>query len=311
MRATIRDFQARVGAAQFATSSLYSVSIADPLGVTLPRISGGFPIGDLMNFYCESVTTPTKQIATARHKDFGVSFQYPTGTVYGEVTMNFISPANLSFNEYFEVWYNQIHNDFGNQVMFYDDCVSPQVIIRKFEKSKYLRTGEQSGAWILQNALPYNITPYQLSGNRTQLLKLRVSFRYERYRFFPAETDPGWANRVRNNTTSGGFLDPEARERALKGPLNKALDFAPAPTAGGQGGSGFLGGVANNFLDSIGFTGLASDVSKVDYSAYSNNTASDLFSIGSKTDFQIPSASVPKFSDKTMFNSSNNYWDGK
>lgn len=308
MRATIRDFQARVGSAQFATSSLYSVSIADPIGVTLPRISGGFPIGDLMNFYCESVTTPTKQIATARHKDFGVSFQYPTGTVYGEVTMNFISPGNLSFNEYFEVWYNQIHNDFGNQVMFYDDCVSPQIIIRKFEKSKYSRSGIQSGAWILQNALPYNITPYQLSGGRTQLLKLRVSFRYERYRFFPVDTDPGWANRVRNNVKSGGFLDPEARERALKDP--KFDPIKGSPQSAGSGGSSFFDAPAG-FLDSLGFGGLASDVKNVDYSAYSNNTAGDLFNQGGKTDYKIPDASFPSFTSSTKFNTSNLYWDGK
>ena len=79
-----------------------------------------------------------------------------------------------------------LDDDTGNRVSYYDEIVSPKMTIYKLEKNgkkdnKW--STSITGRWEIENALPYNISPYQLSSARTQLLKTRISFKVERYRF--------------------------------------------------------------------------------------------------------------------------------
>lgn len=182
--ASLNSMLTKLSTVGTATSSRYNVDIIPPNVIkssTYLNTIAGFSLGEVLNFYCESVNTPTKQITTAQQKDHGVGYSYPTGTVYDELQISFLSPKNLGLNLFFEEWYNSIHNDYGNEVAFYDDVVSPRIIITKEEKGRY--QPELTGWWMVENALPYNISSYQLSSNRTQLLRMRVSFKYERYRF--------------------------------------------------------------------------------------------------------------------------------
>lgn len=182
MAKSLQNMLTRLSAAGTATSSRYSVQIALPsFFLATEKKIGGLAMNDVLDFYCESITTPTKQMTTAQHRDHGVGINYVTGTVYGEVTMEFLSPKNLDINRIFERWFEYMHNDYGNQVAYYDEVVAPDIWIAKLEKGRFADT--VTGVWHIENALPYNITPFQLSAGRTNLLKYRVSFKFERYRF--------------------------------------------------------------------------------------------------------------------------------
>lgn len=189
MTLNVQNMLTRLSSAGTSTSNRYAVQLILPTALKASDYTiGGNTLSDTLNFYCDSITTPTKQITTAQHRDHGVGINYPTGTVYGEVTINMLSPANLDFNKLFESWYALMHNDYGNTVAYYDDIVSPKLTIYKLEKggisNETKLNTKVTGRWEIENALPYNISPYQLSSGRTQLLKLRVSFKFERYRFY-------------------------------------------------------------------------------------------------------------------------------
>ena len=188
MTLDVSSMLAKLSSAGMATSNRYAVQMQIPskLQAQSEFNIDGYSLGEVLNFYCDSVTTPTKQVTTAQHRDHGVGINYATGTVYGEVTLNLLSPKDLDFNRVFEEWYAAIHDDTGNKVSYYDDIVAPKMTIYKLEKngkknSKW--STSITGRWEIENALPYNISPYQLSSARTQLLKTRISFKVERYRF--------------------------------------------------------------------------------------------------------------------------------
>jgi len=189
-RGEISTMLTNLSTAGFATSSRYAVSLALPKVLTADkdfmsdfRNIDGLKRNRLINFYADSISTPTKQVTTAQHRTHGVGINYPTGTVYGEVTLNLLSPENLDFNRLFESWYQKVHLDYGNVVQYYEDCISKEMIIYSLEKNGKDSSYNVTGRWEIYGALPYNISPYQFSSGRTQLLKMRVSFKVERYRF--------------------------------------------------------------------------------------------------------------------------------
>ena len=187
MTLDVSSMLTKLSNAGFATSNRYAVQLQVPNVLAGETFTiDGQNLGEILNFYCDSVSTPTKQVTTAQHRDHGVGINYATGTVYGEVTVNLMSPKDLDFNRFFESWYAAIHDDTGNVVNYYNDIVSPRMIIYKLEKNgrKEKPTATSiTGRWDIENALPYNISPYQLSSARTQLLQTRISFKVERYRF--------------------------------------------------------------------------------------------------------------------------------
>lgn len=95
--------------------------------------------------------------------------------------------------------------DSGNRVSWYDNAVCPFLDIFKYERGginptlgevslvsptadesvrNTLKWNKVTGAWVLTNVFPFNISNVQLNNGPAATMSMEVSFYYERYRFY-------------------------------------------------------------------------------------------------------------------------------
>jgi len=159
----------------------------------------------LLTYYANDVTIPSRQITTGDAKTVGALYRYPTGTTFSEISINFTLPRNLKTRMFFERWMNYMTEDSGNRVSWYDDAVCPFLDIFKYERGGVnptsglvslvspdadssvkdtVKWNKVTGAWVLTNAFPFNISNVQLNNGPAATMSMEVSFYYERYRFY-------------------------------------------------------------------------------------------------------------------------------
>ena len=194
-------------------TNLYSVHFATP-----PRLSGlpnwGFEntardTGLLLDYYCDTVNLPSKQVSTGQIVTQGASYKYPTGTAFSQINMTFKMPQSQYTRMLFERWIAFMRNDADQYVDYYDDIVSPTVRILKWERGggNSVHTLNSNGAlrqqdnnstvtpdnyrknrvtacWELREVFPYNIGSVQLNNMESRVMTITVGFYYSRYRFY-------------------------------------------------------------------------------------------------------------------------------
>ena len=194
-------------------TNLYSVHFATP-----PRLSGLPDWGSesanrstnlLLDYYCDTVNLPSKQISTGQIVNIGSSYKYPTGTAFSQINMTFKMPQTQYTRMLFERWITFMRNDADQYVDYYDDIVSPTVRILKWERGggDAVHTLNSNGAlrqqdpnanvtpdnyrknrvtacWELRSVFPYNIGSIQLNNMESRVMTITVGFYYERYRFY-------------------------------------------------------------------------------------------------------------------------------
>lgn len=162
----------------------------------------------LLTYYANEVTIPSRQITTGDAKTVGSLYRYPTGTTFSEISINFTLPRQLETRMFFERWMNYISADSDNRAAWYHDSVCPFVDIIKYERggiqpsaaqvaksadprvASLIKWNQSTGAWVLQNVFPFNISNMSLTNSAAGTMSMEVSFYYERYRFY-VPTDTG------------------------------------------------------------------------------------------------------------------------
>tara|TARA_A200000159_G_scaffold156535_1_gene171554 strand:- start:7093 stop:7902 length:810 start_codon:yes stop_codon:yes gene_type:complete len=204
-------------------ANLFSVHFASPrILQNSGNIQGGSKTtnlisetGDLaknLNFYCQSVNLPSKQVTTGAVTNVGAATKYATGTAYSQLNMTFIMPKSQYTRAYFERWVGRMAPDANQYVDFFDSYVCPSIRIYKFERGggdlvasdpkmiTALRTSNDfnkntfitdfllprkyriTAMYDIRNAFPYNIGSVQLNNDTSRAMTLTVGFLYERYR---------------------------------------------------------------------------------------------------------------------------------
>ena len=195
----------------------------------------------MLTYYANDVTIPSRQLTTGDAKTVGSLYRYPTGTTFSEISINFTVPRSLETRMFFERWMNYITEDSGNRVSWYKDSVCDFMDIIKYERGGVIPTtntisvvsptadarnkntvkwNQVTGAWVLTNIFPFNISNVQLTNGAAGTLSMEVSFYYERYRFYQP-----------NNTGVSEVLDPSVIAAAA--PLvatGAAAGFGPGGT---------------------------------------------------------------------------------
>lgn len=204
-------------------TNLFSVHFSTPL---MLRRGGGNVSTDrftaetqtlslLLDYYAKSVNLPSKQITTGQITNVGSGYRFATGSSFSQISINFQIPRSQYTRNFFERWTSLMANDANQYTDFYEDYVSPQLIIYKWERGggglavsdpKLLKAVRDNGnnallarkykltsAWVLQNVFPYNIGSIQLDNDKAKVMDLNVQFYYERYRFYTEDQfdDPG------------------------------------------------------------------------------------------------------------------------
>ena len=162
----------------------------------------------LLDYYCDTVNLPSKQVSTGQIVTQGASYKYPTGSAFSQINMTFKMPQNQYTRMIFERWIALMRNDADQYVDYYDDIVAPYVRIIKWERGggnsvhQYNDHGALSqqdtnarvtpdnyrkyrvtSCWELREVFPYNIGSVQLNNMESRVMTLTVGF-YSRYRFY-------------------------------------------------------------------------------------------------------------------------------
>jgi len=189
-----------------ARSNLYSVLIDFPpvLRIKAPGLNWREHY-EAINYFADNVTIPGRRITTGQVRDVGAMRRFATDTAFGEAQFSFILTKDLYHRLLFERWMNYTASDAENRAGFYDDYTS-QILITKWElgsnivyqgqtsdkKPTRTRLNRSTGVWQMYGAFPFDMSSTSLNNGPTDLLKLDVSFYFERYRFDRVQNDLGF-----------------------------------------------------------------------------------------------------------------------
>lgn len=197
------------GAKEPARSNLYSVLLeippvfkADPTFIKTYQEHY-----EAINYFADTVTIPGRRITTGNVRDVGAMRRYATDTTFGEANFSFILTKDLYHRAFFERWMNYIATDAENRATFYDEYTT-QLMIKKWEVGSNViyktttkdnkpissRLNKSTGVWQMYGVFPFDMSSTALNNGPTDLLKLDVSFYFERYRFDTVSRDLGFGS---------------------------------------------------------------------------------------------------------------------
>tara|TARA_B100000427_G_scaffold289580_1_gene265362 strand:+ start:3536 stop:4264 length:729 start_codon:yes stop_codon:yes gene_type:complete len=187
------------GAKEPARSNLYSVRIDLPQCLMLnDRVlrSRGRDVFESINYFADDVTVPGKRITTGQIRDVGQQRNFATDTAATDLNVSFIVTKDLIHRELFEKWMQYTASDAENRVTLYEEYTT-NIMISKWElgsnivwngithegKQYEQRLNRATGVWQMFGAFPYDMSSLSFNNGQTDMLKLDISFYYERYRF--------------------------------------------------------------------------------------------------------------------------------
>tara|TARA_B100000085_G_scaffold220063_1_gene204831 strand:+ start:628 stop:1443 length:816 start_codon:yes stop_codon:yes gene_type:complete len=224
-----------------ASTNLFSVRIASPF---ILRPGSGAVASDKLqietneldwqlDYYCENINLPSKQMTTGQVVNVGSGFKYATNTAYSQLQATFKVPRSQYSRSLFERWTSLISPDSEQHTRYYNEYVCPKIMIYKWERGggdpvvtdpKMIKALRRSGqinnlllarkyqltaAWEVQNAFPYNIGSIQLNNQQTKIMTMTIGFYYERYRFYPRNRfdDPGVLTKITAPANMDNYFD--------------------------------------------------------------------------------------------------------
>ena len=153
---------------------------------------------DMMNYFADTVSIPGRRITVGTVRDVGAMRRFATDTTFSEVQVSFLLPKDMYHREYFERWMNFTASDSENRVGMYDQYTTTMRLIKWELASNYVgsqtrkilgdertllrRFNSVSACWTLYGAFPFDMSAITLNNGPTDLIKLDISFYYERYR---------------------------------------------------------------------------------------------------------------------------------
>ena len=116
----------------FSFTNIYTVQFSSP-----PMLNDKLESGDdeiLLDYYCDSINLPSKQVTTAQIMNVGSAYKYATGNAFSQINMTFKMPRTQRTRAIFERWLTMMNNDANQYVHFYKQYCCPRVRIYKFER---------------------------------------------------------------------------------------------------------------------------------------------------------------------------------
>tara|TARA_B100000902_G_C27295341_1_gene909556 strand:- start:356 stop:1084 length:729 start_codon:yes stop_codon:yes gene_type:complete len=187
------------GAKEPARSNLYSVRLDLPQCLMMNDVNlrtRGRDVFESVNYFADNVTVPGKRITTGQIRDVGQQRNFATDTASTDITCDFIVTKDLIHREMFEKWMQYTASDAENRVTLYEEYTT-NMMVSKWElgsnivwngrtqlgKPYQQRLNRATGVWQMFGAFPYDMSALSFNNGQTDLLKLTISFYYERYRF--------------------------------------------------------------------------------------------------------------------------------
>ena len=181
---SFKDFKDMIGRSAGSmpmTSNLYQVNLSAP-NILREGIYDPVKLIEAertIDYYASSVTLPSRAVTTGELNNIGQIRRFATGQTASEINIQFLVTKDQRHRYFFEQWLNHTASDGDNTVAFYDDYVIDMEIL-KYENGP--EGHQQTAAYKLYGAFPFNVGQLQLNNEQTNLVQLDVAFYFERYR---------------------------------------------------------------------------------------------------------------------------------
>jgi len=182
---SIEKLRSKVG--NFARGHRYNVIITPPafLGAGGGPAGGGggsFVTTEKLQYLCESVSLPTKGIATNPHDIHGPPREMAYRETFTESALSFILDDEFTLKTYFDAWQANIINPVTGNPSYYDDYKGTIKISRLSNDATGFTTSSTQYKVELLEAYPSAVGEVALGHSQgNEVLKLSVTFKYRRW----------------------------------------------------------------------------------------------------------------------------------
>mgnify|MGYP003980770041 FL=1 len=163
---------------EFAKGNRYNVSFTKfPAG-----ISGGAAVTEKLQYLCESVSLPTKGIASNAHDVYGPPREIPYRETFTEAALSFILDDAFTVKKFFDAWQTKIISPTTNNPSYYNDYVGTIKVSRLSNDASDFETASDKYNIELIEAYPSAVGEVALGHSQGgEVLRLSVTFKYRRW----------------------------------------------------------------------------------------------------------------------------------
>ena len=173
---SIQTLKSKVG--NFARGHRYNAIISPPEYLK----AGNTVVTEKLQYLCESVSLPTKGIATNPHDIHGPPREIAYRETFTESALSFILDDAFRVKEFFDAWQANIINPTTSNPSYYNDYVGTIKISRLSNDATSFTAADSSYNIELVEAYPSAVGEVALGHSQgNEVLKLSVTFKYRRW----------------------------------------------------------------------------------------------------------------------------------
>ena len=170
----IETLKSKIGG--FAKGNRYNVTFAGlPAGLDIT-------VNENLQYLCESVSLPTKGIATNPQDIYGPPREIPYRETFTEAALSFILDDNFTVKRFFDKWQENIINVETGNVSYWNDFVATINITRLSNDASNFEIATDKYKIELREAYPSAVGEIALGHTMGgDVLKLSVTFKYRKW----------------------------------------------------------------------------------------------------------------------------------
>ena len=172
---SIEKLKSKVGV--FAKGNRYNVSFSNlPAGLSTT-------VNENLQYLCESVSLPTKGIASNAQDIYGPPREIPYRETFTEAALSFIVDDAFTVKKFFDKWQENIINvETGNVNYYYNNYVGSILISRLPNDATNMVGGSDKYKIELREAYPSAVGEIALGHTQGgEILRLSVTFKYRKW----------------------------------------------------------------------------------------------------------------------------------
>ena len=161
-----------------AYNNKYMVTINKPPAFELP---GGIQMREHLSMLCDTVSLPTKSLATYEKQIYGPVKAMPYRMTFTEASMSFIMTDGMTEKKYFDAWQNMIVDPENGNIAYFNNYVV-NINIKKFSHTATGSSDSPTYEVNLIDAWPSIVAEVQLShSGGSEAMKLPVTFQFKKW----------------------------------------------------------------------------------------------------------------------------------
>ena len=160
----------------FAKGNRYNVII------TPPSFLGGSTVLSTLQFLCESVSLPTKSLASNAHDIYGPPIEIPYRETFTEAALSFILDDKFTVKRFFDDWQEKIIDPISGNVSYWNNFVATINITRLSNDATTFTDAADKYKIQLREAYPSAVGEIALGHTQGgEILRLSVTFKYRKW----------------------------------------------------------------------------------------------------------------------------------